>query len=206
MSEKFTNNSGEILSYNKKENDNLNYFLEKNTNNKNKIEINNDISPENMNIPNDDNIAKKKANQKRILESEELFYVRNFLIKSKLMSNMKSQELLEIKNKFRNLHYAFDSKTLIEDNLFCSNKTLTCLACKKSFFSPFDVQENLECKGKYYHPRFIVSNKSEKIACPHEKCKKKILKGEYPCCHKSANTQGCTLTDGKHYFVLAETT
>jgi len=143
-------------------------------------------------------------NEKEILESKDLFFVRNYIIRTNLMSGIKSKDLKSLKTQFNQLHYAFDTSTIIDEYIFNSNKILFCLVCKRSFSSPFDVVQNLECKGEYFHPRFIMNSKSEKFVCNHELCKKKVIRGEFPCCHKNSQTAGCLLGDGKHHLVLIE--
>lgn len=141
---------------------------------------------------------------KDILESKELFFVRNYIIKSKLMSGISSKDLKMLKKQFNKSHYAFDTNTIIDEYVFNSNKNLLCIVCKKSFASPFDVVINFECKGEYFHPRFIMNAKNEKFVCNHEGCKKRIVKGDFPCCHKGIQSAGCLLGDGKHHLVLVD--
>jgi len=146
----------------------------------------------------------KELKTKEILESKELFFVRNYIIRTKLMSEISSKDLKMLKKQFNKSHCAFDTSTIIDEYVFNSNKNLFCLFCKKSFSSPFDVVQNLECKGEYFHPRFILNAKNEKFVCSHEGCKKRVVKGEFPCCHKNAPSSGCLLGDGKHHLVLID--
>ncbi len=152
------------------------------------------------------NNYKKDINDKNsynISESKDLFFVRNYIIKAKLMSGIISKDLKSIKNTFNELHSAFDINTIINEYIFCSNKNLFCLVCKKIYLSPFEIIQNLECKGEFFHPKLIYNGKNEKNICNHENCKKKIIRGEYPCCHKNASSGGCLLGGGKHNLILS---
>jgi len=168
-----------------------------------KLEINDVI---NLNIQNEipklKDLTENMKIAREILESKDLFYVRNYIIRKNLMSGLSSKDLKFIKKRFNYLHYAFDTKVIIDEYIFSSNKKLACLICKKIFISPFEVIQNLECKGESYHPKYFFYSKNEKMICSHENCKKKINKGEYPCCHKILNSNGCLLGDGKHHLII----
>ena len=135
--------------------------------------------------------------------SHDLFYVRNFIKKNKLMITLTTEEILQLKKSFPNFTTAFDSYGII--NNFILGGKLMCLVCKKEFESQFQINENTECKGKgdelRYHPRCLV--KGGKILCGHDGCRRKFCKGEYSCCHKKLeNKDGCQLGDGRHIIVL----
>jgi hypothetical protein len=149
-----------------------------------------------------------KLNENLSVTKDE-FFVRNYIVKMNLTSNIKSKQIITLKKKYGALHSVFDINTLIEEYIFCSSKLLFCLVCKKSFYSPFELQGNLECKGEYYHPRYfsnlnVTNNKFDKNQCLHENCKKKYSKNEFACCHKNNSNIGCTLSDGKHQIVIIE--
>lgn len=144
-----------------------------------------------LNVPNED-----------VLTSADLFLVRNYITNHNLMSGLTQKEVCDLFTLFPLLHSAFDNGKLINEFIYVSEKTLHCIICKKSFKSPHEVVESLECKGETFHPKHAMKN--EKANCYHEGCQKKLTKGELSCCHKAINTTGCTLGEGKHMIVIED--
>jgi hypothetical protein len=150
------------------------------------------------------NVVQSEEIDEEILTSHDLFLVRNYIRNHNLMSGLSGKEISQLIEKFPRLHSSFDTSTLINEFIFSSEKKLNCLICKKEFDSPFQVLESPECKDEYYHPKNNVNLKNEKLICSHEGCIKKFSKSEYPCCHKTANSQGCVIGEGKHMIVLGD--
>lgn len=150
-------------------------------------------------------ILNEPENIEDTLTSHDLFYVRNFIKKNKLMMSLPSKEIIKLKKDFSQYTSAFDSYGII--NNFILGEGLHCIVCKKDFASPFKIMEELECKANNqefkYHPRCTIKN--EKMICNHEGCRKKFWKGEYPCCHKKLDSkEGCQIGEGKHIIVLEQ--
>lgn len=152
-------------------------------------------------------------------ESKEFFFVRNYIKKCDLITNIKSKEIVKLKDEHNDLTSVFDLNDLINNYIFCNSKLLYCLVCNKSFSSPFELKENFECKSDYFHPRFFnnlnisfsLSNssilnfpKNQKNICLHDGCKKKQINNEFMCCHKSNTSKGCTFGEGQHQLVIIE--
>jgi hypothetical protein len=141
------------------------------------------------------------ANQD-VLTSADLFLVRNYITRNNLMSGLTQKEVTDLFQMFPLMHSAFDTETLVQEFVFNTGKSLLCIICKKSFSSPHQVLENLECLIEAYHPKSF--SKSDKNPCLHEGCQRKLLKGELNCCHKTMSSPGCMLGDGRHMIVLEE--
>lgn len=144
-----------------------------------------------------------KENIEKILTSQDLFLVRNHIKRYNLMSGLTSKEIQMLSDKFSSFLSSFDTKTILNEFVYVRQKKLKCLICKKEFISPFEIMENLECKGEAYHPKTTLNNKNDKISCLHEGCSKKINKGDITCCHKP-NSSGCIIGEGKHMIILID--
>lgn len=138
------------------------------------------------------------------MASQDLFLVRNYVKRHNLMSGLSGKEIAMLAEKFPHLHSSFDTSSIVDEFIFSSQRKLICLICKKEFISPFEVSENLECKGEVYHPKNFVNSKNDKQICLHEGCQKRIVKGELNCCHKSSTSNGCVLGEGRHMIVFSE--
>lgn len=138
------------------------------------------------------------------------YLVRNFMIAYDLTEKLSFENLNYVFKNFKSNLLALDTKPIINDFLFNSNKILICICCEKEFISPIQVINSSECKGKNYHPRVSVKQYIDKgfYECYHEGCTQKINKSEYPCCHKIINQEnskkGCIQGDGKHVIVIKE--
>ena len=140
-----------------------------------------------------------------ILTSYDLFLVRNYIKRNNFMSKLTAREVSQLSEKFPHLHSSFDTGRIIEEFIYSSSKKLTCIICKKEFFSPFELIDNTECKGEFYHPKNNFITKSDKAqGCFHDGCSRKLVKGEYPCCHKQYNSQGCLPGNRRHLIVFTE--
>ena len=78
------------------------------------------------------------------------------------MSGLKGKEIAFLLKMFPGLHSAFDTSLIVDEFIFSSGKRLLCQVCKKEFNSPFEVAENIDCKGEVYHPKNLVSFKNDK--------------------------------------------
>ena len=148
--------------------------------------------------PKTNEIIKDEEKINEILKSKDLFLIRNYIKLNKLMiQNIKTEELIQLKNEFQEYISAFDCNGILNNYIF-SEKNLKCIVCKNVFHSQFEMEENKTCPIGKYHP--IYNNKMEK--CYHDGCKKKLHKSEYVCCHKKIENKenGCLLSEGKHIF------
>ena len=151
--------------------------------------------------------TKEVLNSSEVIEatlvSHDLFYVRNFIKRNKLMITLTTDDISFLKKSFPKFTSAFDSYGII--NNFIVGSRLMCIVCKKEFESQYQLTELNESKCKVedlrYHPRCQL--KSDKMLCCHEGCRRKFCKGEYQCCHKKLDAkEGCQLGDGKHIIVI----
>jgi hypothetical protein len=155
-----------------------------------------EIDPDSKLVINSDEVIEE------ILTSHDLYLVRNYIKRHHLMSGLNGKEIGTLLETFPHLHSSFDTSTIVNEFILCSSKRLLCLVCKKEFMSPFEVMANLECKGEVYHPKNSIAIKTDKTFCSHEGCGKKLIKGEYSCCHKQYNSSGCVLGEGRHMIIL----
>jgi hypothetical protein len=150
--------------------------------------------------------AKKtlENNIDEVLSSVDLFLVRNYITSKQLMKNMSFKEINDLYHVFTPLNSVFDIDALAKEYIFVEGKSLLCISCKKEFSNPYEISQNMECKGEAYHPRINMS-KSEK-GCLHDSCikKPKLGNGELPCCHKESSSRGCVSNEGRHVIIFAE--
>ena len=133
---------------------------------------------------------------KKCLRSKELFFVRNYIKKYKLLENLTKEQLLDLKNNFELYMDSLDISGILNSYVF---NPLYCIVCKNTFESPYQIIENKNCiVGKYHPPCGILDN------CKHKGCNKKLKKGEFYCCHKkhSEKDSGCLLSEGRHIIVF----
>ena len=144
----------------------------------------------NNQILNDSNTIKK------CLHSKELFLVRNYIKKYKLLENLTKDELLDLKKNFELYIDCLDISGILNSYVF---NPLYCIICKKNFESPYQIIENKNCIVGKYHPPCGMSD-----SCKHKGCNKKLRKGEYYCCHKkySEKNSGCLLSEGRHIILF----
>ena len=146
-------------------------------------------------------IEKKKIKKDDLTKkSNDLFFVRNYIKKKNLMKNLKTEELILLKNKFPEYKSALDIIGLL-NNFYFSKINIKCIVCNKKFSSQFEAIENCICEGKKYHPICLFSKND---FCKHENCRKKYSKDEYMCCHKKIDNKnnGCLINEGKHIFII----
>ena len=145
---------------------------------------------------NSDKIVEDKNIKNKSLKSKDLFLVRNYIKKYKLLSNLSKDELVDLKNNFEEYIDCLDMNGILLNYLFIP---LTCIICKTVFHSTYDVLNEKTCTNNQYHPICgPIDN------CQHKECKKRFKKGEYYCCHKKLTEKdsGCLTGEGKHIFIL----
>ena len=112
------------------------------------------------------------------------------------MYNLSKEELIDLKNTFPEYIDCFDIDGLLNSYLFVP---LSCVICKKTFSSVYEIINNKICNNDKYHPPCgPIEN------CQHKGCQKRFKKGEYFCCHKKLNEKnsGCLVGEGKHIFIM----
>ena len=132
----------------------------------------------------------------KCLKSKDFFLVRNFIKKYKLMNNLSKEELINLKNEFREYIDCLDMEGLLNNYLFIS---LSCIVCKNNYSSVYEVLNDKNCKNEKYHPPCGTME-----SCHHKGCQKRFKKSEYNCCHKKIGEKnsGCLIGEGKHIFIL----
>ena len=141
-------------------------------------------------------IIKNNETINNCFKSKDFFLVRNYMKKYKLINGLSKEELIDIKNNFKDYIDCLDMEGILNNYLFIP---LSCIICKKEFSSVYDVLEHKTCTNAKYHPPCgSLEN------CQHKGCQKRFKKGEYNCCHKKLNEKdsGCLIGEGKHIFVM----
>ena len=132
----------------------------------------------------------------KCLGSKDFFLVRNYIKKYKLMYNLSKEELIDLKNNFKEYIDCLDIEGILNSYLFIP---LTCVICKNNFSSAYDVLNNKICNNDKYHPPC-----GQMENCQHKGCQKRFKKTEYYCCHKKLTEKdsGCLGGEGKHIFIF----
>ena len=162
--------------------------------------------------------------------SMEVFKVREYIEKHKLMYNLKTGFLMHLLTSFPLLTPVFDVRILIKEYAHLSSYSIHCRICKRTFESAMDVIFNSKCERKLYHPRSFattfrdleetkenaresrdgkdgkdgkdVKEKDIKNTCMHLECKRKAARNQYQCCHLGPHVEGCTMGEGTHYIII----
>ena len=142
-------------------------------------------------------IIKDKEKVNTCLRSKDFFLVRNYIKKYKLMYNLSKEELIDLKNNFEEYIDCLDLDGILNSYLFIP---LTCVICKNSFSSAYEVLNNKSCNNEKYHPPCGPME-----TCQHKGCQKRFKKTEYYCCHKKLTEKdsGCLVGEGRHIFIFS---
>lgn len=145
---------------------------------------------------NTNKIIKDKEIINKCLHSKDFFLVRNYIKKYKLMYNLSKEELIDLKNNFAEYIDCLDIEGLLNSYLFVP---LSCVVCKNTFNSAYEILNNKVCNNEKYHPPCGPMEN-----CQHKGCQKRFRKNEYYCCHKKLTEKdsGCLVGEGRHLFVL----